>query len=247
MEPFQTAQQPYISTHPAGAGRGDTQIANKLDRAEQLQQQVLKFGDQGNYREALPLLHQVITLTESVQRGADQSLLDWDNPESATIETIEEYRALSERCRTLRKNVGERLEQIRLLLEQRPESTDLVECLHSLAELYRTEHQYAKALPLYQRTLATWEQVLAPEHPDIVQSLTHVAYLLRTQDRHAEAQPLLERVLPIQEKQLGPEHPEVAETLSSLASVYSRRGEQAKAVAFYERALAIAGTCPWAR
>ena len=51
--------------------------------------------------------------------------------------------------------------------------------LNNLAALYNAQGQYAKAEPLYQRSLAIREKALGPEHPDVANSLNNLAELYR--------------------------------------------------------------------
>jgi len=218
-------------------------MSNELDLAEQLLQQAMEMSDQGNYKEALPMLHQVASITKDV-RSARATAAYVSAPQSFDRETVDAYMAARRRWQAIEQRVEKSLEQILLLLEQMPDQPELGHCLHSLGKLYFMQHQYAQALPLYLRTLAIWEETLEPEDPNLIQCLTDTAKLLRTQEKNADARPLLERVLPIQEKQLGPAHPGIAGTLSALASVYFNQGEIAEATALYERALAIREIVP---
>ena len=100
----------------------------------------------------------------------------------------------------------------------------LVESLHSLAELYKAQGRYAEAEPLYQRALGIREKVLGPEHPAVATILNNLAELYRTQGRYAQAEPLYKRALGIWEKALGPEHSDVATGLNNLALLYQAQG-----------------------
>ncbi len=51
--------------------------------------------------------------------------------------------------------------------------------LNNPALLYQAQGHYAKAEPLYQRSLAIWEKVLGPAHPYVATSLENYAALLR--------------------------------------------------------------------
>ena len=55
------------------------------------------------------------------------------------------------------------------------------------AALLREMGRGADAEPLYQRSLAIWENALGPEHPDVAQSLEYYAALLRETGRGDEA------------------------------------------------------------
>ncbi len=99
--------------------------------------------------------------------------------------------------------------------------------------------EYAKALPLYQRTIAIEEKALGPEHPSVARSLNNLAALYQDMGEYAKALPLYQRSLAISEKALGPEHPSVATRLNNLALLYQAMGEYAKALPLYQRSLAI--------
>jgi CHAT domain-containing protein len=111
--------------------------------------------------------------------------------------------------------------------------------LNNLAELHDTTGAYAKALPLYQRSLAIREKALGPAHPDVAQSLNNLAVLYSTTGAYAKAEPLFQRALAIWEKTLGPTHPDVALPLNNLAELYGAIGAYAKAEPLYQRSLAI--------
>ena len=59
------------------------------------------------------------------------------------------------------------------------EDLRLATSLNNLAELYDNQGKYAKAEPLYQRSLTIWEKTLGPEHPNVATSLENYATLLR--------------------------------------------------------------------
>jgi tetratricopeptide (TPR) repeat protein len=46
-----------------------------------------------------------------------------------------------------------------------PEHPEVATSLNNLALLYHSQGQYAKAEPLYQRTLAIYEKAPGPKHP----------------------------------------------------------------------------------
>ncbi len=99
--------------------------------------------------------------------------------------------------------------------------------------------KYAEAEPLYQRSLAIWEQALGKNHPDVATSLNNLALLYKTQGKYAEAEPLYQRSLAIIEKTLGKDHPNVALCLNNLAALYHTQGKYAEAEPLYQRSLVI--------
>jgi tetratricopeptide (TPR) repeat protein len=128
-----------------------------------------------------------------------------------------------------------------LLFSQGPEHPDVAQSLNNLAWLYYAQGQYAKAKPLFQRSLAIGETALGPEHPNVATSLNNLASLYHAQGQYAKAEPLYQRSLAISEKALGPEHPDVANSLNNLAELYQAQGQYAKAEATKARGKAISG------
>ena len=88
--------------------------------------------------------------------------------------------------------------------------------------------RYEEALPLHQRALALWEQVLGPTHPDVAWSLNNLAIIYRVQGRFAEALPLYQRALALREQGLGLAHPDVAMSLNNLADLHRAQGHYAE-------------------
>ncbi|MDT3776125.1 FxSxx-COOH system tetratricopeptide repeat protein [Nitrospira sp. MA-1] len=68
--------------------------------------------------------------------------------------------------------------------------------------------RYPDAEPLFQRSLAIWEEALGPTHPDVATSLNNLAGLYDSQGQYGKAEPLYQRTLTILEEALGLEHPD---------------------------------------
>ncbi|MFM9960451.1 MAG: tetratricopeptide repeat protein [Planctomycetaceae bacterium] len=111
--------------------------------------------------------------------------------------------------------------------------------LNNLAELYRSQANYAAAEPLFQRTLKITEKTLGPDHPDTASNLNYLAKLYYSQANYAAAEPLYQRALKIREKTLGPDHPDTATSLNDLAALYYSQANYAAAERLYQRALKI--------
>jgi tetratricopeptide (TPR) repeat protein len=62
-----------------------------------------------------------------------------------------------------------------------------------LALLYHTQGDYAKAEPLYNRSLVILEKALGPDHPNVAASLENLAGLYRATKRGAQAEALERR------------------------------------------------------
>jgi tetratricopeptide (TPR) repeat protein len=112
--------------------------------------------------------------------------------------------------------------------------------LTNLAGAYSSQAKYAKAEPLYRRSLAIREKALGSEHPAVAQSLNNLAELYSwAQARYAEAEPLYKRSLAIYEKALGSEHLGVANGLENYAALLRATNRRAEAKELETRAKAI--------
>jgi len=111
--------------------------------------------------------------------------------------------------------------------------------LNSMGSYYHGRAFYAKAEPLYRRSLQIREDFLGSDNPDVAESLNNLAVFLKNQAKYAEAEPLYRRALKIWEEQFGGDHPFVATSLNNLAAMLSFQGKYAEAEPLYWRALTI--------
>jgi tetratricopeptide (TPR) repeat protein len=111
--------------------------------------------------------------------------------------------------------------------------------LSEMASYHYGRAFYAKAEPLFRRSLQIREKHLGSDHPDVAVSLNNLALLLQTQGKYADAEPLYRRALKIDEKALGTDHPGVAINLNNLAGLLAAQGKYAEAEPLYRRALKI--------
>jgi tetratricopeptide (TPR) repeat protein len=137
-----------------------------------------------------------------------------------------------------REGIAAAEEAVRIAVRQ-ASPRKLATYLNQLAYLYYLQGRYAEAEPLYERSLAIYEQQLGADHSHVATSLNHLAELYRAQGRYAEAEPLYERSLAIREQQLGADHPDVATSLNNLAELYKSQGCYAEAEPLYVRSLTI--------
>jgi tetratricopeptide (TPR) repeat protein len=64
--------------------------------------------------------------------------------------------------------------------------------MNTLAGLYESQDQHARAEPLYRRALEIREKAFGPDHPGVVMILENMAWLYREMGRDQDAE-LLER------------------------------------------------------
>jgi tetratricopeptide (TPR) repeat protein len=111
--------------------------------------------------------------------------------------------------------------------------------LNSMGSYYHGRTFYAKAEPLYRRSLQIREDFLGSGNPDVATNLNNLASLLKDQGKYGEAEPLHRRALKIREEQLGGGHPDVAQSLNNLASLLQDQGKYGEAEPLYRRSLKI--------
>jgi uncharacterized caspase-like protein len=109
--------------------------------------------------------------------------------------------------------------------------------LHALGALYAERRQYAKAEPLFQRSLEIRERRLGKEHTAVADSLNDLAALYHAEGSQAKAEPLCRRCLTIREALRGKDHPETARALNNLAVVYRATGKRGPAEPLFQRSL----------
>ncbi len=99
--------------------------------------------------------------------------------------------------------------------------------------------QFARAEPLYKRSLAIKEKALGPNHTDVATTLNNLGSLYQAPGQYAQAEPPFKRALAIDEKAYGPNHPAVATDLNNLAELYRKTGRDAEAKSLEARAAFI--------
>ena len=184
----------------------------------------------GRYDEALPILHEALTLREKTLKGNDPDLATSFNNLATLYKTQGKYaEAELYYQRALRINE----------LALGPDHPQVALSLNYLAQLYYTQGKYAEAVPLYQRNITILETALGVNHPNVATSLNNLAELHRTQGQYAAADPLYQRALAIDEAVLGPTHSDVERDLNNLAELHRAQEQYAQAEPLYQRALRI--------
>jgi tetratricopeptide (TPR) repeat protein len=98
--------------------------------------------------------------------------------------------------------------------------------------------------PLYDKSLAIREKVLASDHPDLATSLHNQGWLYLNQGKYAKAEPLILRSLAIREAALKTEHPRIVNSLDMLSALYTEQGRFIEAERLVRRSLEIMEKVP---
>jgi tetratricopeptide (TPR) repeat protein len=200
----------------------------ELQKAKELNEQVLKLEKEGRYLEAITIAEKILAIYE---KALGPEHLD-------TFASFSKLASLYLKVGALDK--AEPLEQRSQAIAEKVWGSEHPTAAPStLAMLYFAMGAYDKAEPLYQRSLAIYEKALGPEHPDTAMSLNGLAELYTVMGVYDKAEPLSKRSLAIYEKALGPEHLDTSHALNRLAELYTAMGAYDKAEPLFKRSLAI--------
>src|SRR5260370_30816168 len=94
--------------------------------------------------------------------------------------------------------------------------------------------QYAKAKPLYERSLKIYEANYGKSHPEVATACSNLAGLYNSMGKYAEAQPLFQRCLEINRAKLGDGHIYVARALHNLARKAASPQDWTTAVDYFQ-------------
>lgn len=129
-----------------------------------------------------------------------------------------------------------------VLKSDHPEIADV---LHVLAEGYRLDNEYVKALPLYQKALDIRRTAFSTYdgHPSIADTLNSIGLLYYAQGNYITAESLLRQSLAMREEIYGTGpgilHASLAQSLNNLASVLHAQGYMVEAEKMYRKGLDI--------
>ncbi len=111
--------------------------------------------------------------------------------------------------------------------------------LHKRGQKLRNQGKYAKAVPLFRKSLEIREDVLGSNHPATAKSLNALAQLYITMGRYDEVEALHKKALEARIEEFGEHHRAVGQTLNNLATLYRIQGRYDEAEPMLTRALAI--------
>jgi tetratricopeptide (TPR) repeat protein len=109
----------------------------------------------------------------------------------------------------------------------------------SLANRYAENGRYAKALKLYEETLALTKVKLGPEHYYTIVNMKKLADCYFALGRHAEAFMLCEQTLALMKTKYGPDNQNTLWFMNGLASTYADYGRHAEALKLQEETLVL--------
>lgn len=215
---------------PAQQGNEPADREVRLREAERLNGELMKLGNQGRFRDAVPIAKQVLAIRQEIlgENHADtaQSLNNLGSLLQAQVDYAAARQCFEQALKIRRKVLGE-------------EHPDTATSLNKLGYLLYSQGDYAVARPYYEAALKINKKVLGDEHPDTATLFNNLAALLIAQGDNSPARLYHEQALKIRRKVLGEGHPDTANSLNNLGNLLDSQGDYATARPYLEQALKI--------
>ena len=218
--------------------RLELSMAQSLDEANRLNEQVIQLKKHGRYQEAIAIAKRALAILEKTYGKEHPEVVTRLNDLAGLYRVLGDY-----------SNAEALYKQSLTIIEKvfGPEHPLVAFSLDDLAKVYSDKKDYSKAEALYKQALAILEKAYGKEHLQVANSLSNLALLyshllaeLAEKGRYREAIDPATKILNINRQIFGEKHLDTATSYSALAFLYhSAIGDYAKAEPLYQKALAI--------
>jgi len=116
---------------------------------------------------------------------------------------------------------------------------DLSLTLHQIAQLYRTQGKFSRALDAYEVALRGMKMALGKHHPNVAAILGNIGNLQKEMGDLGAAFSTYQEVLGIESYRLGLSHPDVAITLHNIATIDAARGNYEHSLQLYRKVIGL--------
>ncbi|KAG7374381.1 tetratricopeptide repeat protein [Nitzschia inconspicua] len=116
---------------------------------------------------------------------------------------------------------------------------DLSLTLHQIAQVYRAQGKYSKALDAFEVALRGMKTALGKHHPNVAAVLGNIGNLQKEMGNLDAAYQTYQEVLGIESYRLGLSHPDVAITLHNIATIDAARGNFEQALQLYRKVIGL--------
>lgn len=116
---------------------------------------------------------------------------------------------------------------------------DLSLTLHQIAQLYRTQGKFDRALDAYEVALCGMKTALGRHHPNVAAVLGNMGICQKESGHLNEAYATYQEVLGIESCRLGLSHPDVAITLHNIATIDAARGNYEHSLQLYRKVIGL--------
>eukprot|EP00535_Pseudo-nitzschia_heimii_P010921 CAMPEP_0197194600 /NCGR_PEP_ID=MMETSP1423-20130617/29550_1 /TAXON_ID=476441 /ORGANISM="Pseudo-nitzschia heimii, Strain UNC1101" /LENGTH=862 /DNA_ID=CAMNT_0042648051 /DNA_START=344 /DNA_END=2932 /DNA_ORIENTATION=+ len=116
---------------------------------------------------------------------------------------------------------------------------DLSLTLHQIAQLYRAQGKFVRALDAYVVALRGMRMALGKHHPNVAAVLGNIGNLQKEMGDLGAAYNTYQEVLGIESYRLGLSHPDVAITLHNIATIDAARGNYEHSLKLYRKVIGL--------
>lgn len=116
---------------------------------------------------------------------------------------------------------------------------DLALTLHQIAQLFRAQGKFARALDAYEVALRGMKTALGKHHPNVAAVLGNIGNLQKEMGDLNAAYKTYQEVLGIESYRLGLSHPDVAITLHNIATIDAARGNYEHSLQLYRKVIGL--------
>lgn len=189
----------------------------------------LAIGGKGDPKQALQLHERALAIREE-RFGKD----NWRTAE-ILFSFSTDYRQLGDLSRSL--DFSQRA--VQMFERDNPNHPSAGMALGALASVYRERGEYAKAKPLFEKSIEIFARNFGPDSARLVASYNNYGLCLKSLSDFAAARVALEQAVRISTKANGPKSSITAQTLGNLGILEQEDGDYPRARQAYESALAI--------
>jgi tetratricopeptide (TPR) repeat protein len=252
----------------SGAKRLQAGLQNQPETKAALLSTVGEVYDSlGQYREALPLLTESLTLQPLQDRSRIATLLEIGRARSGAGDLGGAEQPLQEALRLSQREFGAASQEsgrslwalahlrykqdrfadsnqlynrsLNILETTTAPATDISALLDDLANVYADQQQWALAKQTYERALDIDRRVLGDDHPRVAIRLNNLAIVAQNMGDLSLAETLFQDAIRRKEQAYGAQHPETATTLNNYGLLLQREGRLAEAEPLLQNALEV--------
>jgi TonB family protein len=185
-------------------------LSPEVLQSNELNSEVLKLYNAGQYDEALPLAKRALELREKVLGSSHETLIP------LLINLGEIYRA--------KKKPGEAKSYLERSLEIGkkvfgPEDVRITRALDRLAFVIYEQRNEKDGESLLALSLRIKEKALGPDNPEVAQTAFNLGEMYRLHRDYPKAEPLYQQAIRIREKSAGKDNPELVQALQGYVTV----------------------------
>jgi tetratricopeptide (TPR) repeat protein len=198
----------------------------QLKLAKTYNQQVIQYHQQGRFKEALPLIENVLKIRTEILGGKHPDTLTSLNNLAFIyhyLGRLSEALPLYESCFSLRKGI---------LGEKHP-STLL--SLNNLAMIHKDLGNLNEALLLLETGYRLSFEELGEKHPDTLSRMDNLSLIYNELGKNQEALPLSEKCYRLRKEVLGEKHSSTLTSMNNLAIIYQDLGRLEEALSLFEK------------